>query len=219
MIVVADRCTDNTVEMARQFSPRIVEKTWRRWKNSYAESLETGYLESTGTRYFAIVDADVIISPDFFSELSPKLTDPVGSVSSDLLVYPSKNLWNRIIYYWQRTYTLAPVGARPWGACRLLSRTALDQVEGFRDSPTPDTELDQRLASKGYQSILIRKVVAYHIREINSRKIIAGQIASGRGRYRLSESLLHTVAHAALRVRPFVIAGWLLEYSENEERH
>ena len=111
------------------------------------------------------------------------------------------------------------MGAKPWGACRLISRTALDQAQGFRDSPTPDTDLDLRLASKGYKSILVREVVAYHIREIDSRKIIAGQIGSGRGRYRLGESLLHTLAHATSRIRPFVIAGWLMEYAEDKERH
>lgn len=215
--MVADRCTDNTVEVARQFPLRIIEKTWKRWKNSYSESLQTGYLESKGTRYFGIIDADVIVSLDFFKVLEQKLTDSVASVSSDLLVYPSKSPWNRIIYHWQRTYAIAPIGAKPWGACRLISRTALDQVAGFRDSPTPDTDLDLKLASKRYQSILVREVVAYHIREINSDKIIAAQIASGRGRYRLGESLLYTLAHAALRVRPFVVAGWLMEYSQDEE--
>jgi glycosyltransferase involved in cell wall biosynthesis len=219
LIVVADRCTDNTVEVARQFSPRIVEKTWKRWQNSYSESLQAGYEAAKGTSYFAIVDADVIVSPDFFAVLEPMLTDHIGSVSSDLLVYPSRSVWNRIIYYWQRTYAIAPLGAKPWGACRILTREALDQVKGFHDSPVPDSDLDLRLASKGYRSILVRKVTAYHIREINSRKIIAGQIASGRGRYRLGESLRHTLAHAALRARPFVVAGWLMEYSEDKERH
>ncbi len=213
--MVADRCTDNTVEIARQFPARVVEKVWKRWKNNYAESVQTGYEESRATRHFGIVDADVVVGHDFFAGLESKLNDSVGSVSSDLLVYPSENLWNRIIYYWQRTYAIAPFGAKPWGACRLINRAALDQVGGFHDSPTPDSDLDLRLASKGYQSILAKDVVAYHIREINSQKIIAGQIASGRGRYRLGESLLHTLGHAALRVRPFVVAGWLMEHARD----
>lgn len=217
--MIADRCKDNTVEIAQGFRTRVVEKTWQRWKNSYSESLQTGYEESKGNKHFAIVDADVIISLDFFSALKPMLTDSVGSVSSDLLVYPSESPWNRIIYYWQRTYSIAPLGPKPWGACRLVRRIALDRVKGFRDSPTPDSDLDLRLAAEGYHSILARRVVSYHIREIDSHKIIAGQIAGGRGRYQLGESLLHTTAHAALRVRPFVIAGWLMEHSWHEERH
>ncbi len=212
VIVVADRCNDDTVKIARQFPARIVEKTWKRWKNAYSESLQAGYQEARGTKYLSIVDADVVVPLDFFAKLERRLEGRVASASSDLLVYPWAGAWNAIIYYWQRTYAIAPLGTKPWGACRLLRRDALDEVGGFRDTMTPDSELDQRLAAKGYGSILDTSIRAYHIRRIDLGKIISGQMTSGRGRYRLGESLLHTIGHSILRVRPFVIAGWLIEY-------
>lgn len=217
--MVADRCTDDTVEIARGFPTRVIEKTLQKWRNSYAESLQTGYLDAKANKYIAIVDADVVIPLEFFTRMQGQLQGKVASVSSNLLVYPSNGVWNRIIYYWQRTYSLAPLGAKPWGACRLISKPALDVVGSFRDTNTPDSDLDKRMALHGYASIMDSSVTAYHMRRIDSGKIIAGQITSGRGRYHLGESLVHTVAHALLRVRPFVVAGWLMEYAQGEGRH
>ena len=35
IIFVADRCTDNTVEKAKKYDVKIIEKKWEKWKNSY----------------------------------------------------------------------------------------------------------------------------------------------------------------------------------------
>ena len=59
-IFVADRCTDGTAERAKRYDVKIIEKKWKRWRNSYSESLQTGYLHAKGI-YISIIDADVVV--------------------------------------------------------------------------------------------------------------------------------------------------------------
>lgn len=70
IIVVADRCTDKTVEKCKKYEVEIVEKDYRKWRNSYAESLQLGLKHAKG-KYIAIIDMDVVISLDFFDVLLP----------------------------------------------------------------------------------------------------------------------------------------------------
>ena len=58
VLFVADRCTDKTVQFARQYDVTVIEKTWKNWENSYAEALQTGYLKAKG-KYVSIIDADL----------------------------------------------------------------------------------------------------------------------------------------------------------------
>lgn len=134
----------------------------------------------------------------------------VASVAAQVVTYPD-TLLNRMIYAWERTRRLAPLGGKPRGAARIIPKKALDEIHGFPNVPTPDTGVDTRLAKIGYQSISTSAVRAFHIRHISLRTIVSGQITSGRGRYALGVSLLRTMGHAIFRFRPLVIYGWLLE--------
>jgi glycosyltransferase involved in cell wall biosynthesis len=65
IIFVADRCTDNTVDLVGKYNVKIIEKNWKKWENSYAESLQTGYRKAKGT-HVSIIDADITVPVDFF---------------------------------------------------------------------------------------------------------------------------------------------------------
>jgi len=210
VIFVADRCTDSTVGRAKKYNIKIIEKTWRKWKNSYAESLQIGYLASRGV-YIGIIDVDVMVPPTLFKDLIPMLKGSIASVAAYIVTYPN-TLWNRVIYAWEKTYSLAPVGREPYGAARVILKSALDKIGGFRDIPTPDTDVDIHLVKEGYQSVEIPYVKVYHIRQISLRTMVNGQINCGRGRYALGIGLLRTVGHALFRFRPLIICGWLLEW-------
>lgn len=212
MIFVADRCTDNTVEIAKKFDvTKIIEKRWKKWKNSYAEALQTGYLKATG-KYVSIIDADIIVPENLFVKLIPIVGNNVASVSAQVVTYPLTFL-NRLVYAWEQTYEFTPLGRKPRGAARVILKRALDEIGGFNDFSAPDTDLDLRLMQKDYKSVYSRAVRVWHIRDITFDEIIKGQIGAGRARYALGVGFIRTIGHAVFRFRPFTICGWLLEWA------
>ena len=209
IIFVADRCTDNTANLAKKYDVRIIEKKWKRWENSYAESLQTGYLEARGA-YVSIVDADIAVPPNFFRDLLPLIRGDIVSVAASVVMY-SDTFWNRVFYAWEKTHDFAPLGREPRGAARIILRSALNDINGFRDVPSPDTDVDIRLARRECRSIASSTVKVYHLRRLTLRKMASGQINSGRGRYALGVGLVRTIGHSMFRFRPLVVYGWLLE--------
>jgi glycosyltransferase involved in cell wall biosynthesis len=154
VLFVADRCTDRTAEFARKYDGvTVIEKTWKKWKNSYAEALQTGFLRAKG-KYLSIIDADIAVPANFFEALMPQLGGDVGSVAADVVTYPD-TFWNRMFFAWEKTYRLAPLGKEPHGAARLILMSALDKFGGFGDVPAPDTYLDMCLVKEGYKSAAV----------------------------------------------------------------
>lgn len=209
IVFVADRCTDKTVDKAKRYPVKIIEKTWKKWNNSYSEALQTGYQNAEGS-YLSIVDADIIVPPNFFKDLIPLIKHEIVSVAAHVVTYPD-TLLNRLMNAWEKTYEFAPLGKIPYGAARIILEKTLDEIGGFRDVPTPDTDMDLRFEKHRYKSTTTTKVKVHHIRHVTPKTIINGQINSGRGRYTLEISLTRTIGHALLRVRPLTIYGWLLE--------
>lgn len=215
VIFVADRCSDRTVGRVQKYKVKVIEKTWRRWRNSYAESLQTGFLNARG-QLIAIIDVDLILPTQFFEKTIPMLRGKVASVASQVITYPDTFL-SRLIYAWERTYNFAPLGKGPYGAARVIIKRILDEIGGFRDVFSVDTDLDFRLERRGYNSITIPSVKVYHARHESLGSIVSRQIRIGRGRYMIGVSLLRTVAHSIFRLRPFVIAGWFMEWLRTEK--
>jgi len=210
VLFVADRCTDNTVAVARRYNVKVIEKTWKKWVNSYAESLQTGYLEAKGT-YVSIIDADIAVPVNFFSDLTVLAGGHVASIAADVVICPD-TFWNRVFYAWEKTYNIAPLGKEPFGAARIVLKETLDRIGGFQDAPAPDTNLDLRLTKEGYKSLAVSVVKAYHLRHLSLRKMINGQIINGRARYLLGISFKRTLGHSILRVRPLILQGWMMEW-------
>jgi len=217
IIFIADRCTDDTVERAKRYGVKIIEKKWSTWEYSYAESLQSGFREVKGT-YVGILDVDIAVSPNFFRDTLLSFKGNTASVAANVITYPD-TFMNRIMYAWERTRRTAPLGREPYGAARLVLKEALQKIGGFRDVPTPDTDIDIRLENSGYKSVAIDSVKVYHVRQITLRTIVNGQINSGRGRYVLKLGFLRTFGHAFFRIRPFTICGWLLEWQREHLKH
>lgn len=210
IVFVADRCTDGTVDVARRVGvDKLIEKTWKRWANSYAESLQVGLANSSG-EFVSVVDADIVVPRDFFTRMLPLFGRArVASASARVLTYPSTTL-NRIISVWEKTHELTPYGREPRGAARVMRREALLNVGGFKDRAAPDTDLDIRLRRMGYEVVYNRDVTVWHMRDITLSKVVRGQIASGIARYELNVSFMRTLAHATFRLRPLVVCGWMM---------
>lgn len=215
IIFVADRCTDNSVEIAKKYGvTKLIEKTWKKWENSYAESLQSGYLQASG-EHISIIDADVVVPSDFFEKLIPMINDRIVSVSAQIVTFPH-SFWNCVVYAWEKTYRFSPFGRNPRGAARVILKRALDEVNGFSDVPAPDTSLDLKLRQRGFMSVLSDNMRVWHIRDITLDKTVNGQLNAGRGRYILGVSFIRTVGHAIFRFRPFTICGWLMEWQTRQ---
>lgn len=203
---IADKCTDDTIKEARNFEDEqitIIEKD-KKWKNGYAEALQIGLKKATG-HYFSIVDCDTEINSDFF-DLIDYLAFPVVSVSPRLVTKPT-TLLNKIYHQWKKGIHRK----EPEGASRIILRSALKKIGGFRDVLAPDTDIDNRLREAGYKSLLIPQFFSYEIRELSLRHIVKNQIRSGKARYELGQSLLKTLGHSIIRIRPLVIGAYLFE--------
>ncbi|MDW8033965.1 MAG: glycosyltransferase family 2 protein [Nitrososphaerota archaeon] len=154
VILVLDRCTDRTGEIAREFPVKIIEKKDKKWNNSYAENLEIArqYIES---QFYAIVDADVVLEPKYFESLLSEIRDKDACIGGEIIT-KSKTLLGRIISLWEKTYRISP-SRRPRGCALLIRKNVLDAIGGFSDVPAPDTYIQDEALKLGYKIRITRK--------------------------------------------------------------
>lgn len=210
IILIADKCTDETVAIARRILPRnsiILEKQKSIWKNSYAENLEIGRKNAIG-EVLAIIDADILVPPLFLEKTSASCLE-WASVSALIQTDPSQGLMNRLISIWERSYLFTPLGREARGGARSVSMGALAQVAGFRDVMAPDTDLDIRLKQHGRKVKMDTSLVALHLRKMSLMRSVFYQIRAGEARRQLGISLLRTLLHSIGRLRPFVLYGYI----------
>ncbi len=213
IVFVADRCSDRTPEIAREIGvDKLIVKNWRRWRNSYAEALQTGF-QHASYKYVSIIDADIVVPSDFFVKMLPELNkkENIASVSAKVETYPS-TIINKIIWAWEKTYEVSPLGKEPRGAARVIKKEALSAVGGFNDVRAPDTDLDLRLKKLGYRSKLVMTVKVWHIRENTLSKVFKNQLSAGIARYELDIGFMKTLSHSLFRARPLVIYGWIYAF-------
>ena len=218
IILVADRCTDKTVETARNILPKnsiVIEKQELLWKNSYAENLEIGRKKAIGD-VLAIVDADILVPPLFLEKTSASCSE-WASVSAQVRTDPSQGLMNRLVSFWERSYLFTPLGREARGGARGISMRALAEVGGFRDVIAPDTDLDIRLKRRGERVKMDTSLVALHLRKMSLVRSVFYQIRAGEARRQLGVSPLRTLLHSIARLRPFVVYGYVKTDPDAEE--
>ena len=213
IVFVADRCDDRTEDLARGLLPKrssmIIRKSRSGWKNSISENLELARTKAMGDS-LVIVDADMVIPAYFLERLLAQLGE-YASVSAVAKTDPGKGPLNRLVHIWEKTYRLAPMGEQPRGGCRAVSTKALDEVSGFHDVTAWDTDLDMRLRRAGYRVKLDREIEALHTRRMTFSRSMAYQVRAGRARRELGIGPARTLLHSLVRLRPFVLYGYLKE--------
>lgn len=218
-IVILDKCTDNSKDIVKKYfhNAKIIEKNICSWKNSYAENLQIGYKISAGS-IICIHDADIKSPPEFLNELLKELKGNIKSVSPAIYTYKEASLTNLIHYYWEKTRKIAPLGEEPRGGVRVIIKGCLDEIGGFKDVIAPDTQLDIDLRSLGFQSKLCKNVICFHLRKITLRKTINTQIMSGKMRRQIGMPFWRVLGHSILRLRLFVIYGYLKGGKQDERQ-
>ncbi len=206
VIVVLDRCTDRTGGIAKDFPVEIIEKGEKKWENSYAENLELARLRIDSELY-AIVDADVVLEPDYFEVLLCEIEGKDACIGGKV-VTKSGTLLGRLLSIWEKTYRFSP-SRRPRGCALLIRKNVLDMMGGFADVPAPDTYVQDEALELGYGVRVTMKAKAYHIREITLKKTIKAQFSAGVARYVQGKGPARTFLHSLVRLRPFVFIGYL----------
>jgi glycosyltransferase involved in cell wall biosynthesis len=206
VIVVLDRCTDRTGEIVKEFPVEVIEKREKRWENSYAENLELARLRMN-SEFYAIVDADVVLEPDYFKVLLCEISDKDACIGGKI-VTRSGTFLGRLISIWEKTYRFSP-SRRPRGCALLIRKNVLDMMGGFADVPAPDTYVQDKALKLGYGVRVTIKAEAHHIRDITLKKTIRAQFSAGMARYVQRKGLVRTFLHSLVRLRPFVFIGYL----------
>ncbi|MEM4563086.1 MAG: glycosyltransferase family A protein [Thermofilum sp.] len=206
VIVVLDRCTDRTGEIAREFPVEIIEKREKKWSNSYAENLEIAR-KHVSSEFYAIVDADVVLEPNYFEALLSEIRDKDACIGGRV-VTKSGTLLGRLLAVWEKTYALS-FSRRPRGCALLVRKAVLDEIGGFADVPAPDTYVQDMALKLGYRVRTTSKSSAYHIREVTLKKAVKSQFSAGVARYIQGKGFLRTLLHSLARLRPFVLVGYL----------
>jgi glycosyltransferase involved in cell wall biosynthesis len=206
VIVVLDRCTDRTGEIVKEFPVEVIEKREKRWENSYAENLELARLR-IDSEFYAIVDADVVLEPDYFKVLLCEISDKDACIGGKI-VTRSGTFLGRLISIWEKTYRFSP-SRRPRGCALLIRKNVLDMMGGFADVPAPDTYVQDKALKLGYGVRVTIKAEAHHIRDITLKKTIRAQFSAGMARYVQRKGLVRTFLHSLVRLRPFVFIGYL----------
>ena len=210
VIVVLDRCTDKTKDIAMGvLSGRglLIEKDVQRWKHTISENLEMARARATG-QALAIIDADITVPSNFLEQLLPQLKE-YSSVSAVAKTDPSQGLLNRAVSAWEYTYRFAPFGKEPRGGARVILARDLAEVGGFHDVTSWDTDIDNRLRKSGHKVRLDASLSALHRRKMNLRRSLSYQIEMGKARRELGLSPSRSILHSIFRLRPFVIFGYV----------
>jgi glycosyltransferase involved in cell wall biosynthesis len=215
VIVVLDRCSDGTGEIARKYPVTIVEKKEKRWVFSYSENLEIAR-RMVKTPFFAIVDADVELEPNYFEVLFSEIDEETGCISGKV-VTRSRTLLGRLLSLWEKTYKLA-LERRPRGCALLVRNDLVERIGGIRDVPAPDTYIQDQVKRLGFKVRVVEGVRAYHVRDVTLRRALKTQFSAGVARYLMGKGLLRTLGHSIVRLRPLVIVGYLYAMLSGEKR-
>ncbi len=220
VLVVLDRCTDKSAEIASQFPVESFVKGSTTWKNSYAENLEIGFKKFIDCDYISVIDGDVLIPKEFFTTMIATLQEDADlvSVASDLITEKS-TAFNRAYRVYEVFFKRISLGGSLRGACRVYRGESIRKLNVSQDLTimddfiAPDSRLDHKIGGKRKS---IQGLKSLHMRRINFAKCIQGQKNAGKARKELNISLSRTTLHAILRLRPFVIVGYLS--NRNQEK-
>lgn len=214
-LVVADRCTDLTVEICKRQGITVLEKDFHDpniW--SITEAFNYG-LKQTESDLVGKVDADIVLEGEWLVKLLPHMDDRTVSVSSNTKTRTGNRWLDLLMWIRDVNYLIVPLGREPRGQARIINRNLLEKIGGLDlERPTFDTALDMRIRQHGFHTKLVSSAIAVEIRRVTLKRLITHQFSSGMARRRLGVSFWRTLAHGVFRLKPFVVWGYLKEYFE-----
>ncbi|MCC7380758.1 MAG: HupE/UreJ family protein [Deltaproteobacteria bacterium] len=232
LIVVNDRSTDESAEIARRLGARVFDNEGPRGP---AAARNTGVRHATGA-IVAFVDADVVVHPDTLAkirgrfEAEPDLDALFGSYDAEPAEPNFLSQYRNLLHHYvhQRSN---PDAKTFWAGCGAIRRAAYLEVGGFdqetyRDASIEDIELGLRLSDGGHRIALDRDVQATHLKRwtlrgmLNadiqkraypwSKLIIARRSMPNDLNLRLADRLSGALVLLAVAALPIALLWWLL---------
>jgi len=173
-IIVDDGSEDRGPEILKEMSkkyPFIVvvqfpEKT--RWdigvhysdvcRYGFDKAVETAEKEGLEYGYIALLDADIILEPDYFKILMEEMENKNLGVASGVIYS-----WNGDRYIMDKTRD-----DLPRGAARVWTRECFEKSGGYLSTYSPDAVSNVKAQLKGYNIGLLKDVKAYQTRLTSS---------------------------------------------------
>src|SRR5579862_3914484 len=129
IVVVLDRSTDRSAEIARQFGARLVEGAWE-----LEGPRRNAGLDACRGEWILEVDADERVTPALATEIRAVLAEPAGEI---FLVPIANYVGAKLIRYGWGAYNgvsakpiLFRAGAKRWGEGRVHPRVTLPRTHG-----------------------------------------------------------------------------------------
>ncbi|MHA1378150.1 MAG: glycosyltransferase [Candidatus Helarchaeota archaeon] len=183
IILVADRCTDKTIEIANQYDIKILEKNFQKSFYPWGEAINFGIKKITGN-YTFICDADIFLTQKFMKNILKSVKTPKVAIVSGVCI--TKGLFG-IPYY--QTYL---------GGCKLIKTNLLKELK-CEDLIAWDTFQDLTIEQKGYSIVVNKNAIAYEMRSFNFRNYLKKGILRGFARYQLDQPLPFILLHVILK--------------------
>ena len=183
IVVVADACTDNTVEVARSVGCDVIETN----EQAKAASQDAGLAYVTG-EYLVCVDADTVLAPDVVEKFMAEL-DHVDATCANMLPMPQqRGFWvanRRFAYalgrYWWR-WCQAEIGRLMVlsGCAYALKTETVRSIGGFPGQLiTCDMDLTWSLYGAGYRDKLLSRSSRIYLRPRDIQRLYEADASMG----------------------------------------
>jgi glycosyltransferase involved in cell wall biosynthesis len=220
LVIILDRCIDNSKEIVKYFKPnyavKVIEKNWTgNWKNKIAEVTNYGFENANGEIIFSLF-ADVLYDPEIFSVKHLMLLDRYGMVSFQYYNADIATSRLRVGYEILLSKISGKVSKNEiWKGAIFATKRSIWEKLRFNDTTSLYGEhlqfLDykRRLEALGirYKHIITTKNL--HLRDTTFTKNT--QLKDEKGRFINNYSLWRVCLHSLLHVKPYVLIGYIGE--------
>lgn len=216
LVVVLDRCTDNSERIITRFKPnypvRVYPKTWQKWQSKIAETFEYGFSLASGDVLYGLA-ADCVCDPKMFD---PKPFEKHAMVSYQYYnrdIHTSAIRQNMEIFL-SKCFQRIDFAQQVWHGGVFATKKSVWRELHFRDLPSEYGENVQfkgyceRLMAKGHRYCHVKTTKIVHLRAPLNRGI---QILEGKGRARLRYPYWRVLLHSLIHVKPHVLVGYVHE--------
>ncbi len=182
LLVVDDRSTDRSVEIARQKSATILHMA----QQSGPGAARNQAAQNARGEILFFVDADVVVRPETIAKVAtdfsrhPEVGGVFGSYDDDPaeknFLSQYKNLYHHFVHQQSSSEALTF-----WAGCGAIRREVFNAVGGFdaEQYPKPsieDIELGYRMTRMGYRILLDKELQVKHLKEWRMKSLLRADI-------------------------------------------
>jgi cellulose synthase/poly-beta-1,6-N-acetylglucosamine synthase-like glycosyltransferase len=207
--VIADRCTDNTTEIARSFV-EVVERTTGEGGKGAAISWYLDRFPLTEGEALVVLDADNRIDPDYVAgvaaafdagaEVVQTYLDVANPEGSALATANALTYWasNRMV---QLARSNIGLSCDLGGTGMAFTKSALDDAGGFTDDLADDMALNVRLNLAGHRARWLHGVRVYDEKPTDTKSTVTQRARWVRGKRALQRTYGMSLLRAGVRQR------------------